>query len=204
MSTYFELQASIIDVLGDRTLNTGDAQKFIALAEPKLERDLLSPNYGGGVPRQMMATVSGTVAAGNEYALPTDYIAARSVKVNDQRVRYSSPELLNRNAQGIENSSVVVDYYQRLPVLTNQNISNWLLDAAYDLYMWGAALQYAAWGQEQDTVKIWGDYYNDAMATVKAAYKPNARGNLYRHPNRLYNGFYAVIGTNMIFGNAVR
>jgi methionine salvage enolase-phosphatase E1 len=68
--------------------------------------------------------------------------------------------------------------------------------------MWGAALQYNVWGQEDEAGQIWADYYGDAMRTIKKAYKPQSRGGLYRHSSRNYSSFYTVYGDSMLFGKA--
>lgn len=202
MSTYADLQASFLDFVKDTALDSADAQKFIAIAEPKLERDLLDVSKGGGVPRQMLARIADTTDAANKITLPTDYLSARSVRIGTQRARYASPELVNPEDSGYASADVVLDYYQRIPVLSPTNVSNWLLDVGYDAYLWAACIQYAAWGQEMDTVRIWSGYYADALNTVKNAYKPQPRGNLYRHPSKFYQSFYTIIGADMVFGRA--
>ena len=203
MSDYNALIASVLDVLGDSTLTNADAQKFIGLAEPKLERDLLSQQYGSGAPHQMLSRVTDTTDANNAITLPPDYQSSRSVLINNKRARYASSELVKPGDNGLASGEVILDYYQRLPILSAQNLTNWLLDVGYDAYMWGAALQYAAWGQEQDTVTVWESYYSDAVRTIRNAYRPQPRGGLYRHPSKQYGAFYTIIGSQMIFGNPI-
>lgn len=202
MSTYAELQASFLDFVKDTVLGTTDAKKFIALAEPKLERDLMDVSKGSGVPRQMLARITDTTDSANKITLPTDYLSARAVRIGTQRARYASPELVNPEDSGFASSDVVLDYYQRIPVLSDANTSNWLLDVGYDAYLWAACIQYAAWGQEMDVVAIWAGYYSDALNTVKIANKPQPRGNFYRHTSKFYSSFYTIIGPDMVFGRA--
>lgn len=201
MGDYTDLQASLLDVLDDPALTNADAQKFIGLAEPKLERDMLSPTYGSGAPAPMLARITDTTDSGNAITLPADYFAPRSVVVASWRARYAAPELVSSDSTGFANAAVTLDYYQRLPVLSATNLSSWLLDRGYDCYMWAAALQYAAWGQDMDTVTVWETYYSDAVRTIRNAYRPQPRGSMYRHPSKQYGAFYTVIGQQMLFGS---
>jgi hypothetical protein len=204
MGDYSDLQTSVLDTLKEpSSLTAADARKFIGLAEFALERHMLSNQYGASVPFQMLAVSTGQTDSENKYPLPSDYINARAVKINDQRARYASVELVAPSQDGYSEADVTLNYYQRIPILSDLNTSNWLLDVGYDAYMWGAALQYNVWGQEDEGGKIWADYYGDAMRTIKKAYKQQPRGGLYRHSNRYYSSFYTVYGDSLLFGRAV-
>lgn len=202
MSTYSELQTSVLDILKDPGLTESDARTFIDLAEFKLERDIMGSNYGASVPFQMLGVSSGQTDADNKYPLPDDYINARSVKINGNRARYASSEMVNPSQDGYSEADVTLTYYQRIPKLSTTNVSNWVLDVGYEAYMWGSALQYNAWGQEDEAGRIWADYYGDAMRTIKKAYKQQPRGGLYRRSNRYYSSFYTVYGDSLLFGRA--
>lgn len=202
MSNYTELQQSVLEYIKDTALTSTDAQMFIADAEPKLERDLLSQDYGSGACYHMLGSLDATVDLDGLVNLPSDFISARSVYVGGKRARYASPDLVPDVVgadTGFANAQAKIDYYKRLPVLSAQVATNWLLDVAFDLYRWGACVQYAAWGKKVDAAQVWLSYYKDAMITVRAAYKAAPRGGLYKHSNKAYGAFYTNIGTTMRF-----
>ena len=202
MADYTQLQSSITDYAKDTQVDSSRAREFIAQAEQMMERDMLGDDYGAGVPKQMLARIEDTTDAANKITLPTDYITARSVRVNSQRARYASSELVNPEDDGYASAAIVLDYYQRIPVLSDTNTSNWLLDVGYDAYLWGSLIQYAGWGRSGEGVQIWQSYYGNAMKSLKRSYRPQPRGNLYRHTSKYYQSFYTVIGSDMVFGRA--
>ena len=207
MATYAELQTELIDLLsGDTQIDNARAQTFIARAEPKLDRDMLDEANGGTVPRQKMARLIGVTASDGTFDLTgIPFHKARSVIVNGLPMRYASPEKvpftnLGVPQPGFEDNTLQIDDYQTLTPLSDSNTSNWLLEIGFDAYLWGSALQWVAWGQEQELLPLWTEYYRDAVRTIKSTHNAQSRGGNRRQNGRYYKGFYTVIGEVMYFG----
>lgn len=201
MSDYATLQSRLVDLLQDTQVDTVKAKEFIGLCEYKLDRDLIDSANGGQIPRQKMARVTGQADSGGTFVLPSDYHDARSVKVKGNQARYASPELVTGDDSGFADADITLDYYQRIPVLSDTNTSNWVLDIGFDAYLYGAALQWIAWGQDQENMVLWTTFYRDAMRTVKSTHSARPSGGNRRQNGRYYTSFYTIIGDTMYFGN---
>lgn len=200
--TYSDLQSDLVDLLDDPEIDAARARRFIALAEPKLDRDILDNANGGGVPRQKLARITGQTDSNSAYALPADYHRERTVVIGPSVARYALPELVPSAQPGYAQTSVNLDYYKLLPALSDTNTSNWMLDIGFDAYLYGAALQWISWGQDESNLGLWTTYYRDALRTVKSTHGPQPRGNRRRFNTRGYNALYTVIGDTMHFGTA--
>lgn len=200
--TYSDLQNALVDLLDDTEVDAARAREFIALAEPKLDRDILDSANGGGVPRQKLARITGQTDANSAYALPADFHRARTVVIGPSVARYALPELVPSAQPGYAQTAVNLDYYQLLPALSDTNTSNWMLDIGFDAYLYGAALQWISWGQDESNLGLWTTYYRDALRTVKSTHGPQPRGNRRRFSTRAYGALYTVIGDTMYFGTA--
>lgn len=193
---YIDLQNDMVEVIRDSQVDTTKTQDFIRRAEFKIQRDLIA---GGNVPRQMLARLDTTTDSSSALTLPTDFHKAWSVKVNGIGARYASPSLVDSNASGYGDADVVLDYYQTLPVLSDMNTSNWLLEDGFDVYLWGSCLQYVPWGQEDDVMALWLQWYQDAMASLKATHGPEPRGAFFGSKAQQYGAQYTIIGETMRF-----
>ena len=205
MTTYAQLQADVLDLIPDTLVQTvADAQKYIRLAEYKLERDLIDTANGGKVPHQIINRYTGVVAAGAEFDLTTlpDWQRARSVKVGGNIAKYASTELVNTGAEGYDDADLELDYYARLPVLSDTNTSNWLLDVAYETYLWGTAIQWTGWGLEAERLALWTEFYRDGIRTLKEVYAAQPLGGFQRQIGYKYKTYYTITGQKMLFGTA--
>ena len=200
MTLYTDLQADIVETLSDTEVDEARARYFIERAEPKLQRDLLSVLYGGSVPRQMLARVEGTTATDATFPLPDDFQQARFVRVGQGAMRYAAPSQVPSGVEGRGEQTIVLDYYQKLPVLVqNLNESNWLLVDGYDAYLWAACVQYALWGQEPEVQSVYNVAYQDALRSVKEVHGRKQRGALRADRDVQYTGRYTIIGETMRF-----
>ena len=197
MSDYATLQADVVGTVKDSQVDLAQARDFIRLAEYKLQRDLVA---GASIPRHMLARLETTTDSASAITLPSDHHETRSVSVASYFARYSDPAQVESNAEGFADAKVVLDYYQRLPALTDINTANWLLDVGYDTYLWAACLQYVPWGQESEVLQLWSSFYSDALGTVKSTYAPQPRGSLRAGKGPKYNAHYTIIGNQMLFG----
>lgn len=177
--------------LSDPVLNT-----LIERATQRIEADF-ADDYGE-TPRQMITAINGTIAA-TGFALPSDWLRARSVKIGDAILRYVAPELMPNESSG-EDSTVYLVYYARIPKLVNDTDTNWLLDIASRVYVYATAVEYTLWNKEaaQDRANYQQEYM---MASDTTARSNSARssGGFQRFKAQM-QGTYSVVGDNMIFG----
>ena len=106
---------------------------------------------------------------------------------------------MRSSAQGFGEADIELTYYWRLPVLSNENPNNWLLNIAPDAYLYGAALQYVPWAQEDENYNLWNTYYVGSVKGVKESNHANPRGGWATQRARPYLSAYTVIGPAMLF-----
>ena len=155
ISTYAELQTSVANWL-DRGDLTDRIKEFIDLTEARMNRNLRL--------RLMETTATGTLVAGTrDYALPTDYIQARTFSLTTDPLvplSYVTPEIMNRiwagSTSGTPSSFTIIGenfrlgpapssadgysmlYYKRIPALTTVATTNTMLTQNPDIYLYGS------------------------------------------------------------------
>ena len=206
LASYTELIAALIGQSGflkDSGVSADQAKIFIRQAESKIQRDLLDKRFGPGVPAFMIARGTSSTDAQSGVTVPADHLKTRAIRVNGEPARYVSQEKILTNMPGYSDAPVSLDYYQRLPQLSDANPTNWLLTIAPDVYIWASCLQFVPWGKEEAVLRLWQTFYEDAMHGVKTAYAAQPRGSLQRTKGLVYRNFYTVIGSTLIFGGEV-
>ena len=161
ITTYAELQTAVGNWL-NRTNLTDRIPEFIQLAEARFRRKL------DDLDQDASATITLTNGVGS---LPADFGAMKSVEDSTiGRVEYVSPsqfaDYLDTSSDpavvftiiGSEiktlpagSGSLDVVYKLGLPSLSDTNTTNWLLDRAPDVYLFGALLQaeFFGWNDER-------------------------------------------------------
>lgn len=199
--TYTELKNQIADFLNRTDLDAA-IPTFIALSEAQTERQLRV--------RQMLATATITIDSELE-TLPSDFLETRSLVLNTNPVRAlnfrtidsmamfkaSNPQqgtptdftVIGSNFQLLPapdtSYSATLTYYQSIPRLSNTVASNWLLDKAPDIYLYGALINSAPYLKEDARIQTWATYYqgaidalsteDDRASTASAGLKARAR-----------------------------
>jgi hypothetical protein len=157
ITTYSELQTALADWLNRADLDQ-QIPDFIALAESTLN-DVLRSSF-------MVTSATQAITAGRA-SLPSDALEIVYVQVadtEDEPLEQTTPQqlLMLRRARtraagnpkffaivGREllvtptpsgATSVDIDYYQKIPALSDSNTSNWLLDEAPHIYLYTALL----------------------------------------------------------------
>lgn len=146
ITTYAELQASISTWTGD-TFTTAQAKEIISLAEAKLNRLLRT---------QDMETRATASTSGEYLALPDDFLEQRSIRLSGTKtVEFVTPSQMTgfTTQTGEPKFYTVVDgqyqfypipsasyeievnYYKKIPALSDSNTSNWVLVNYPDLYL---------------------------------------------------------------------
>ena len=160
------------------------APDFIALAEARWNRLLRTPEMEMG---------RVTLEAGEKVTLPVDFLQARSIYLEgapDRPLRAMSPNALAVGYSGRpgipaayaiagrelrlappprESVMVSLDYYQRIPSLSVNTPSNWLLESHPDIYLYGALIQAEAYINNDERIGLWKQAHDEALSELMAA-----------------------------------
>lgn len=194
IATYAELLTEL-DAWLNRSDLTARIPTFIRLFESRANRLLR-------VPEMRTQTSYATVADTPELALPSDFLSAIDLYLDDDPdvvLAAMSPAVLRNTypqattgqpiAYAVVGSqmmlgpspdgeyTILLDYYQRIPALSEDNTTNWLLDIYPDLYLWGSLCMAEAFLRDDDRLSVWKSAWDEATAEA------NRQGNLQRTPS---------------------
>lgn len=183
LSTYSDLQTTALEVMG----REGDAALIayaptaILLAEAKLNRHLRVGETEG------TTTLAGT---GGVFPLPADYAQWRQVRdASFGPLEFVTPDWASDTyptGQGgvprfftvkgsalttfpATSSSVILDYYQKIPSLSASAPSNWLLTGHPDVYLFFTLSELNAFAKDADAALLWNQRGMAALEEVKTA-----------------------------------
>lgn len=172
ISTYSELQSAVADFLNRDDLASA-VPTFIRLAEARFSRDM----------RHWRMETRSTAELDTQYsAIPADFLQPIRLQITDaptsevapistaqmlqlrgdRNDRVGRPTNYALTAGGIElyptpdltyNASLV--YYARIPALSASNTTNWLLNEAPDVYLYGALVHSAPYLKDDARIQIW-------------------------------------------------
>ena len=172
ISTYSELQSAVADFLNRDDLASA-VPTFIRLAEARFSRDM----------RHWRMETRSTAELDTQYsAIPSDFLQPIRLQITDaptsevapistaqmlqlrgdRNDRVGRPTNYALTAGGIElyptpdltyNASLV--YYARIPALSASNTTNWLLNEAPDVYLYGALVHSAPYLKDDARIQIW-------------------------------------------------
>ena len=197
-TNYTALKTEIAEFLNRDDL-TSIIPTFISLAESEFQRVFRH--------WKMEARTSGQQSAGDQYMqIPADWL--ETIRLHLTGNGTSAVTLMSRSAMADiraknENASTMAPYYychadsqfelyptpsedtdfellyyQKIPVLSASNATNWLLDEAPDVYLYGALKHSAPYLAEDARVAVWEKMYSDAViATNMAAEKARYSGS---------------------------
>ena len=180
INSYFTLQTAVENWLDRDDLN-GRITEFISLAEARIARRLRVSET------EERSTT--TLVAGQEYyTLPSDFISARSIKINSSPVmvlQYKTPAQLSEiypNSTVGESkhytiigeeiqlkpapsstSTLEIAYFMKLPALSDSNTTNWLTANAPDLLLYGSLMEAEAYLINDPRIPIWKSGFDEAM-----------------------------------------
>ncbi len=190
ISTYSELQDAIGDWLMRSDLESR-IPDFIRLCEAKLNRVLFHP----GMEQRSSATVATTSDEPEFISLPTDFQSFRRISLpgvtGKPELTYFSESQLNQYRTNIANTAGQPLYYtvfgdefelaptpdddyelelvyrKNITALSSDDTTNWLLDLAPDLYLYGALVQAAPYLEDPtDKLAQWSNAYQMALNEV--------------------------------------
>lgn len=61
---------------------------------------------------------------------------------------------------------VTISYYQKLPNLSISSPTNWLIDEAPEVYLWGSLVQVATFTQDAEGYSLWNGKYQEALESL--------------------------------------
>lgn len=177
LSTYTGLVSAIGDWL-DRDDLAARASDFIRLTEVRLNRLLEDPD---------MEVSTTTIASGVATPLPADFGEMVSISTGDGRLTAVGPvefASFDSSISGTPRNYVIRDgaisfapanatasidlvYRRSIPPLNEVSGTNWLLERAPDIYLYGALVQASAFLAEDDRVGMWKSAFDEAIAELK-------------------------------------
>ncbi len=184
LDTYAGLQTSIAN-WADRDDLAAFIPDFIHLTEARFNRSLRLRSMEQS---QFAITVGGQ----SNYALPTNYLQMREFRLNQEptiSLRYVSPEIFEAWSlgQGIPKFYTIIAneirigptpsgeyememlFWRRFPALTSAAPTNWMLQNAPDVYLYGALLELEPFVQNDARLAVWGAGYSKAIDDIQSA-----------------------------------
>lgn len=181
LSTFAELKSSIADWLNRNDL-TSVIPDFISLTEAQMNRSIrhwrmekrvettLDEQYEN-LPSDFMETLELTLTDGDMLTLIStadmqrrkrDSVTSGKPKYyrvsSDQFEFYPAPD---------SSYTLSLQYYGKTPALSDSNTSNWILEYAPDLYLYGSLLQAAPYLGEDARIQTWGTLYASALEAIE-------------------------------------
>lgn len=181
LSNYGELKTAIADFLNRDDL-TSVIPTFVALCEAQVARDL----------RHWRQEVRVTTTLNERFEnLPSDWLQTKNMYLSDgAAVEYASvaeisrqkllsedtagkPRLYTINSgqfefypQPDEGYELTMIYVARIPTMSADADTNWLMTNYPDIYLYGSLLQSAPYLSEDARVAVWAQMYGAAVANL--------------------------------------
>lgn len=184
ITTYAELQTSIANWLNRQDL-TAVIPDFITLIEAALNRTLrvnqmierdTSDVTGGYVnmPLDWLETIN-LMTTGNP-PINLEYVAQKGMAEARETERAGVPILytITNNKfqlfpEPTDGASVEMVYYAKIPALSDENTSNWLLASHPDIYLFGGLLQAEPYLKNDERLATWASMYKGAVDALTYA-----------------------------------
>lgn len=186
ISTYAELKSAVADFLNRDDL-TSVIPTFISLAEQQIERELrhykmmqrstapIDSRYTA-VPAGWLETVRFHLVGDKSYRLELtsmdDMLQLRE-ETGGASGRPTHYAHIGSSIEVFPTPDTEYDaellYYEKLPYLSDANTTNWLIQAAADVYLYGALVQSAPYLKDDARVQVWGALYAGAVQGLNAA-----------------------------------
>jgi len=182
LSTYSELKQSIAN-WADRDDLSNFIPDFIALTEARFNRELRLRS----MEQKEYATTIGGQA---NYSLPTNYLQMREFRLNTDptvSLQYVSPEIYESWNVGsgrpkwytiIANEirlgpvpagayEMEMLFWRKFPNLSSTHTTNWMLQNAPDVYLYGALLELEPFIQNDGRIAVWSQGYQKAISDIQ-------------------------------------
>ena len=185
ITNYANLQTTIADFLNRDDL-TSVIPTFIQLAEAQINRDLRH--------WKMEVRSSGQQSAGDAYMqIPADWLETIRFHITDggtkpldliSRKALEDKRAGNENMSGTpryythadsqfelyptpnEDTNTELLYFAKIPSLSDGNTTNWLLEDAPDVYLYGALIHSSPYLAEDERVGVWAQMYSASVSQL--------------------------------------
>lgn len=188
MTTYAELVQNIKDFMeDDGTEFSNEIDKFIDLAELRISRDIITPEF--------KRKVTSSFSANDPFlTMPTDLVTLEHLQVINSNVRtlllLKSDEFIteywpNRTSTGVpkyytyfdtstiyvaptpsSNLSLELSYKRRLPALSSSNTSNWTSINAADALLYACLIEASAFNRNYNLQDRYTAMYQQAVKAI--------------------------------------
>ena len=182
LSTYDELKTSIANWADRDDLGTF-IPDFVALTEARFNRELRLRSME-------QKEYANTVGGQSNYALPVNYLQMREFRLNNSptvSLTYVSPEIFEAWSlgQGVPKYYTIIAneirigptpsgvyememlFWRKFPPLTPTNQTNWVLQNAPDVYLYGSLLELEPFIQNDERIGVWAAGYSRAIETMQ-------------------------------------
>jgi hypothetical protein len=168
ITSYSELQAAIGNWL-DHSLFAARTPEFIALFEAAANRRLrvreqeastmLTPSSGAAtLPADYLmwrrVTWTGSPRVELQYVHPS-YLQAAYPSSPSDVPRIFTIEGATMKVRPLDATTLELDYFQKIPALSDSTTTNWLLAAHPDLYLFGALVEAEVFGVNDERAPLW-------------------------------------------------
>ena len=187
ITTYTNLKSTIADFLNRSDLDTV-ITTFIDLAESQMNRDirhwemenLVSGQQSQGdkymqVPADWLETIRFQVTTGNISTLELASMASIADKRQNTNDAAGTPRFYSHVRGEFElfptpdeDTDFELLYYQKIPALSDSNATNWLLDYAPDVYLYGSLVHSAPYLKDDERLNVWAQLYSAAVVQLNA------------------------------------
>jgi|SRR6478609_2323945 len=173
---YANLQSTIVSALGKDDLGALIINA-IGLVESELSLTLRTSEL------QVYGNISANLISDGAYTLPDDLVELKRVQNNGMDIEQMNPEVADtatctpvgyyiiddqviiRAAPDPEND-IFITYYKRVPVLSNANTTNDILEKYTGLYVNGALKYVSMWTLDLESASAYGELYNSLLTGV--------------------------------------
>lgn len=191
LSAYADLQTSIAGFLNRDDL-TAAIPDFIALCESNLQRDIkhwrMEKRATATIDARFSAVPSDLIAP-IRFQVGTSDLPMQPIGVQDMHERRASQQdntgtpayyaLIGTEFEFYPTPTDAVTatlYYRaKIPALSDVNTTNWVLENAPDVYLYGSLVHTAPYLVEDARVGVWGALYGQALAML------NRQGDAGKH-----------------------
>lgn len=152
---------------------------WLSLVEARLNRILDDPE---------MEVTSTATATGDSTALPTDFGSMVSISTGDGPIaatgsvefagyddsitgtprHYAIIDGALKFWPGNSTANITMVYRRNVPALTSTNTTNWLIERAPDVYLYGVLLQAEAWAADGEAAASWKAMWDEAIAELRS------------------------------------
>lgn len=185
-TTYAELQAEVADFLNRDDL-TAVIPSFIQMAEAQLNRDVRHRNMevrkDAQIDDQYLATPSDFLEVVRLRLMGTTQQAMNLVSRDEMADwRYNNSDVAGKPlyycVSGCEfelyptpdsTYDIEILYVQKIPALTDENTTNWLLTDAPDLYLYAVLVETAIYLRDDERLASFGAMYQSKLAALNTS-----------------------------------